>query len=217
MRPVWAVKALIVIVFTSILFFRCVCGANHTVGGASGWDLNANMHDWSSTTTFNVGDDLVFSYTPLHDVVEVNQRGYDTCTIANAIATYNTGETVIHLFSEGTRYFVCGRLGHCQMGLKLEVQIPIQSNNNGTGDNQNQPGGARRNPPPPPPPPRSPLRFPQRNPPPPPHQSSPGPSDAPAEEPCDCSSAWEGCWVVPLITRVIVLGLIFFSSLFFVH
>ncbi|XP_058779417.1 chemocyanin-like [Vicia villosa] len=211
MRPVWALKVLIVIVFTSILF-RGVCGANHTVGGASGWDLNVNMHDWSSTTTFNVGDDLVFSYTPLHDVVEVNQQGYDTCTIANAIGTYNTGETVIHLTSEGTRYFVCGRMGHCQMGLKLEVRIPIQSNNNGTGDNQNQPGGARRNPPPP----RSPLRFP-----PPHHQSPPSPrdapSDAPTEEPCDCSSAGEGRWVVSLITRVTVLGLIFFSSLFFVN
>lgn len=157
----------------------------------------------------------VFSYTPLHDVVEVNQQGYDTCTIANAIGTYNTGETVIHLTSEGTRYFVCGRMGHCQMGLKLEVQIPVQSNNNGTGDNQNQPGGARRNPPPP----RSPLRFPPRNPPP-HHQSPPSPgdapSDAPTEEPCDCSSAGEGRWVVPLITRVTVLGLIFFSSLCFV-
>lgn len=129
----------------------------------------------------------VFSYTPLHDVVEVNQQGYDTCTVANAIATYNTGETVIHLTSEGTRYFVCGRLGHCQQGLKLEVRIPIQSSNNGTDDNQNQPGGGRRSP--------SPPRSPPLNPPP-PHRFSLSPSDAPpdapAEEPCDCSSAGEG-------------------------
>jgi hypothetical protein len=57
MRPVLAVKAIIVVVFTSTLI-RCVSGANLTVGGASGWDLNSNMQDWSSTATFNVGDDL---------------------------------------------------------------------------------------------------------------------------------------------------------------
>ena len=57
LRPAWAVKAIIVIVFTSILF-RCVCGENHTVGGASGWDLRSNIQAWSSTTTFNIGDDL---------------------------------------------------------------------------------------------------------------------------------------------------------------
>lgn len=53
----WAVKAIFVIVLASI-FFRCVCGANHTVGGASGWDLESNMQDWASTESFNVGDDL---------------------------------------------------------------------------------------------------------------------------------------------------------------
>jgi len=57
MRPVWAVKAMFVVVLASI-FFRCVCGANHTVGGVSGWDLESNMQDWASTESFNVGDDL---------------------------------------------------------------------------------------------------------------------------------------------------------------
>ncbi|XP_014494977.1 uclacyanin-3 isoform X3 [Vigna radiata var. radiata] len=200
LRPAWAVKAIIVILFTSILF-RCVCGENHTVGGASGWDLRSNIQAWSSTTTFNIGDDLVFSYTPVHDVVEVNQLGYDTCTIANALATYDNGETVIHLSGAGTRYFVCGRMGHCQQGLKLQVQVLAQSNN-GSNDDQNQgPGNTTSSPPPPSPPqPRSPPRPPS----PPPHGVEHSPADEPS--PCDCSGADERFGVVPLITLVIVLA-----------
>ncbi|TKY44914.1 Blue copper protein [Spatholobus suberectus] len=196
LRPAWAVKAIIVIVFTSILF-RCVCGENHTVGGASGWDLRSNIQAWSSTTTFNIGDDLVFQYTPVHDVVEVNQPGYDTCTIANALATYDTGETVIHLSEAGTRYFVCGRMGHCQQGLKLQVQVLAQSNN-GTSDDQNQsPGtgtGTGDSPPRHLPPPASP----------PPHDDQLPPADEPVA--CDCSGAEERYGLVPLITLVIVLA-----------
>ncbi|KAL5173949.1 Uclacyanin 1 [Glycine soja] len=190
LRPAWAVKAIIVIVFTSILF-RCVCGENHTVGGASGWDLGSNIQAWSSTTTFNVGDDLVFSYTAAHDVMEVNQLDYDTCKIANALATYDNGETVIHLSDAKTRYFVCGRMGHCQQGLKLQVQILAQSNN-GTSNDQNQsPGGSPPSTSPPPPPP-------------PPQDDEQPPADKPV--PCDCSRAEERHGVVPLITLVIVLA-----------
>ncbi|XP_057443455.1 blue copper protein-like [Lotus japonicus] len=212
-RPAWAVKAIFVIVFTSALF-RCVCGVNITVGGASGWDVRSNVQAWASTTTFNVGDDLVFSYTPVNDVVEVNQQGYATCTIANAIGTYDTGETVIPLTGPGTRYFVCGRLGHCQQGLKIEVPVQAQpnnnatnaNNNNGTSADPNRRGGRRspprRSPPMIRPPPR--LSPPRRSPP------SPG-AFPPAPGPCNCSSAEESHHVllmVPLITIVITLILL---------
>ncbi|PNX94590.1 blue copper protein, partial [Trifolium pratense] len=202
MRP--AVKAIIVIVFTSTLI-RCVCGANHTVGGASGWDIISNMQDWSSTTTFNVGDDLVFSYTPLYDVVEVNKQGYDTCTIANAIAIDNTGETVIHLTDNRTRYFVCGRMRHCKQGLKLKVQIQAQpkNNNNGTNNNQNQPGNGGQKPSPPP------RNLPPRNAPPPSYHSPPSPPpDVPAEKPSGAE---------PLITPVIILAFAWLSWYFTVN
>ncbi|KAJ1390057.1 Phytocyanin domain [Sesbania bispinosa] len=178
LRPAWAVKAIIVIVFTSILF-RCVCGINHTVGGASGWDLRSNIQAWSSMTTFSVGDDLLFSYTPVHDVVEVNQQGYDTCTIVNALATYDSGDTVIHLQEPGNRYFVCGRMGHCQQGLKLQVQVLAQSNNNGTNDNEGRGRSA--------------------------HPPEDIDDPAPANEPCDCSRAEESHEPMLLITLVIIV------------
>lgn len=167
----------------------------------------------------------VFTYTPLHDVVEVDQQGYDTCTIANAIATHDTGETVITLDEPGTRYFVCGRLGHCQQGLKLEVQVLAQSSNNGTDDDDNNDNGndvdagispsrgggrirpprRRRSPPPPTPPPRSSL---------PPFPPSPDiPLPPPADGPCQChnSHACEDSYgVMALITMVTIIS--FFSA-----
>lgn len=57
MRPEYAVKAIVVIIITLILF-QCVCATNHTVGGTTGWDLRSNLQMWSAANTFLVGDDL---------------------------------------------------------------------------------------------------------------------------------------------------------------
>ena len=147
----------------------------------------------------------MFSYTPVHDVVEVSQLGYNTCTISNAIATYNSGDTVIHLTSPGTRYFVCGRLGHCQQGLKLQVQVLAQSNNNnnnGTNNGNNNDGA----------PPNTDLVLPP--------QFSPGTPDAPdtpdtppADVPCDCSLADHVLeyGLLPSITLVITIVVLSFT------
>ncbi|KAJ7970395.1 Blue copper protein [Quillaja saponaria] len=165
LRPVWAVKAIMVIIFTSILF-RCVSATNHSVGGDLGWDLSSNLLIWTATTTFHVGDNLVFKYTPIHDVVELNQMDYAMCVLSNPISAHDDGETVIHLTEPGTRYFVCGRLRHCAMGLKLQVQVLAQPNNetddsdgDGDGSDQDQRRGGsgdgnKKSPPPRSPPPQ---------------------------------------------------------------
>lgn len=119
----------------------------------------------------------MFIYTPIHDVVEVNQLGYDTCIISNALDAYDTGETVIHLSEPGTRYFVCGRLGHCQQGLKLQVRVLAQSNN-GTDDANNRGNGRAKRPPRsprPPSPPQTPISSLPPPPPPPPTPDRPSP------------------------------------------
>ncbi|KAK7821149.1 uclacyanin 1 [Quercus suber] len=122
MRPGWAVKAILVIIITSILI-RCVSATNHTVGGSSGWDLASNLQAWSSATTFHVGDFLVFTYTPVHDVLEVGKPDFEMCRVSHPLNAYRDGETVISLSSEGSRYFICGRHGYCDMGLKLQLQV----------------------------------------------------------------------------------------------
>ncbi|KAL5545353.1 hypothetical protein UlMin_009137 [Ulmus minor] len=115
---------MVAIIIASILV-RCVSAAatNHTVGGTSGWDLSSNLQGWVNQNTFHVGDSLLFSYLPVHDVVEVNQVDYQLCDSSHPIQTHNEGETLIPLTSPGSRFFICGQKGHCGMGLKLQIQI----------------------------------------------------------------------------------------------
>lgn len=138
----------------SVIMFECVtCGMNHTVGGSSGWSLSSNLSLWSASTSFFVNDSLVFNYTPDHDVVEVSKSDYATCRSTSPLSTYNDddiGQTVILLSQPGSRYFICGRPHHCNMGLKMSVQvlyqlIPLdqtpQSSNTSSNSTVVQPGG----------------------------------------------------------------------------
>lgn len=68
----------------------------------------------------------MFSYTPVHDVLEVNEADFERCHTLNPIKAYNDGDTEIQLNQIGFRYFICGRDGHCGMGLKLRVQVLSQ-------------------------------------------------------------------------------------------
>ncbi|XP_028963373.2 blue copper protein-like [Malus domestica] len=127
-------EIIVVAVMFSSMLFRCGVSAstmataaatntNHSVGGASGWDLSSNLRAWATRTAFRVGDSLVFRYTPVHDVLEVTKTDYDLCHTVDPLEMHNDGETVIPLREAGNRYFICGRLGHCAMGLKLHVLV----------------------------------------------------------------------------------------------
>ncbi|RXH90673.1 hypothetical protein DVH24_035437 [Malus domestica] len=155
-RKMQGMKEIIVVaVMFSSMLFRCGVSAstmataaatntNHSVGGASGWDLSSNLRAWATRTAFRVGDSLgsllslngsvetghiacmidrVFRYTPVHDVLEVTKTDYDLCHTVDPLEMHNDGETVIPLREAGNRYFICGRLGHCAMGLKLHVLV----------------------------------------------------------------------------------------------
>lgn len=63
----------------------------------------------------------VFQYPPNHDVVEVTKADYDSCQQTNPIQSYNDGATSIPLTSTGKRYFICGIIGHCSQGMKVEI------------------------------------------------------------------------------------------------
>ncbi|XP_031106562.1 blue copper protein-like [Ipomoea triloba] len=98
--------------------------ANHTVGGPNGgWDTSTDLQSWASSETFTVGDNLIFTYSPMHDVNEVSKTGYDSCTSANPLSTNSGGNTVVPLTAAGKRYFICGTMGHCSMGMKLQVNV----------------------------------------------------------------------------------------------
>ncbi|KAM7498259.1 hypothetical protein LguiA_022673 [Lonicera macranthoides] len=104
------------------LIFDTAAATNFTVGGPTGsWDTNTNLQTWASSQSFLVGDNLVFQYTPNHDVLEVTQANYDNCQASNPLQTNVGGITVIPLVATGKRYFICGTSGHCAQGMKVEV------------------------------------------------------------------------------------------------
>ncbi|XP_004287916.1 PREDICTED: blue copper protein [Fragaria vesca subsp. vesca] len=96
--------------------------ATYTVGGPNGgWDASTDLQTWASSQTFLVGDNLNFQYSPSHNVLEVSKADYDSCQGSNSIQAYSGGSTTIPLSSAGKRYFICGTIGHCSQGMKLEV------------------------------------------------------------------------------------------------
>ncbi|CAN6166154.1 unnamed protein product [Urochloa humidicola] len=99
--------------------------ATYNVGEPGGsWDLRTNYGDWAASKRFHPGDQLVFKYSPqAHDVLEVSKADYDSCSSARPIATHNSGNDAIALTSAGTRYFICGFTGHCDGGMKLQVDV----------------------------------------------------------------------------------------------
>ncbi|KAM3411453.1 hypothetical protein ACQJBY_003237 [Aegilops geniculata] len=117
-------KALILITLTMTMLGTAF-GANHTVGAPHGsWDLQTNYSQWVSGIRFTTGDELKFQYSAVvHNVVEVSKTGYDSCNGSNPIATFPTGNDVVPLATVGTRYFICGISGHCDAGMKVEVNV----------------------------------------------------------------------------------------------
>ncbi|KAL5708323.1 hypothetical protein ACHQM5_019129 [Ranunculus cassubicifolius] len=159
-----------------------VSATNHTVGGATGWDLNSNMATWVKTTIFYTGDNLVFIYSSTaHNVLEVDQNGFQGCQANKPISTHTDGNTIIPLTRSGTRYFICGI--HCQQGLK--VQVNVLRNSTGSSPNRNH-----NKPPAPKPPKRSPpSASTHKFPPPPPKKfnNQPPPTSTPMAPPPESS------------------------------
>ncbi|TKY48771.1 Early nodulin protein 1 [Spatholobus suberectus] len=103
---------------------KLALATNYIVGGPNGgWDTNSNLQSWASSQKFSVGDSLVFRYPPNHNVVEVTKAAYNSCQPTNPIQSYNDGATTIPLTSPGKRYFICGTIGHCGQGMKVEIDI----------------------------------------------------------------------------------------------
>ncbi|KAK6802915.1 hypothetical protein RDI58_000699 [Solanum bulbocastanum] len=97
----------------------------YEVGDSQGWIIgNIDYSQWASTKNFHVNDILVFNYNnKYHNVMQVSKQEYESCTITNPIATFNTGKDCITLQAYGDYYYVCGIPGHCQIGQKFHINI----------------------------------------------------------------------------------------------
>ncbi|XP_051189618.1 basic blue protein [Lolium perenne] len=101
-----------------------LCGAtDHIVGANRGWNPNINYTLWSGNHTFVVGDLISFRYQKgTHNVFEVNQTGYDNCTMDGLAGNWTSGKDFIPLNERRRYFFICGN-GFCQAGMKVAVTV----------------------------------------------------------------------------------------------
>ncbi|KAL6871500.1 hypothetical protein ACP4OV_014329 [Aristida adscensionis] len=89
---------------------------DYTVGGSDGWDTFVNYDKWAAGKTFMVGDTITFKYMPYHNVLEVTEADYGTCSSDSPLSTHSGTNTTFKLTATGTRYFICGIPRHCLNG-----------------------------------------------------------------------------------------------------
>ncbi|XP_027933001.1 basic blue protein-like [Vigna unguiculata] len=90
------------------------------VGGRDGW--TTTVSSWTAQV-YKAGDKLLFYYDPKkHNVVVVDQGGYNSCTAPAGAKTYNTGHDYIQL-QKGSSYFISSIPGDCQAGTKVSVTV----------------------------------------------------------------------------------------------
>ncbi|WCJ30037.1 Cucumber peeling cupredoxin [Euphorbia peplus] len=99
---------------------------SHTVGGSAGWAVPTSptfYDDWSANNTFAAGDSLVFTWTSMHDVLQVTTKAeYDKCTKTNGELKDKSPAT-IPLAENGTWYFICTIASHCLQGQKVTIKV----------------------------------------------------------------------------------------------
>ncbi|KEH17865.1 putative cupredoxin [Medicago truncatula] len=115
--------------FVLLLAFPYAFATDFTVGDANGWTQGVDYTKWASGKTFKVGDNLVFKYGSFHQVNEVDESGYKSCSTSNTIKSYDDGDSKVPLTKAGKIYFICPTPGHCTStgGMKLEVNVVAAS------------------------------------------------------------------------------------------
>ncbi|VAH38471.1 unnamed protein product [Triticum turgidum subsp. durum] len=120
-----AAKRTILLAMAAMAVLSTASAATYNVGEPGGaWDLSTNYGTWASSRNFQTNDQIVFKYSPqAHDVLEVSKADYDSCSTANPITTFNSGNDVVTFTATGTRYFICGFPGHCAGGMKVKIDV----------------------------------------------------------------------------------------------
>ncbi|KAL6564355.1 hypothetical protein OROMI_015805 [Orobanche minor] len=112
------------------MFITVICGSCkasvYKVGDDDGWDIMGDVvyNQWALSKTFKVGDTIVFEYDPeFHSVLQVSQSDFHSCNTATPISSYTTGNDSIVINNSGHYYYICGVMGHCEAGQKIDITV----------------------------------------------------------------------------------------------
>ncbi|MCO5557305.1 hypothetical protein L7F22_010866 [Adiantum nelumboides] len=118
---------LAVVVMMVVVSWLCVGlsdAASYKVGDDAGWSLDTDLQGWVDGQDFRPGDVLEFNYNPdEHNVLEVMEGQFEQCSTTNPIAHLSSGADRITLDKSGTRFFLCGIVGHCPGGMKIRINV----------------------------------------------------------------------------------------------
>ncbi|KAI7726426.1 hypothetical protein M8C21_020262 [Ambrosia artemisiifolia] len=114
------VAAAVICLLVMALHCEVAEAATYVVGGRGGWTYNVS--GWPGSKKFKAGDVLVFNYQKgAHNVVAVNNSGYDKCsTTPRNAKVYTSGKDRIRLV-KGLNNFICTLPGHCGAGMKIQI------------------------------------------------------------------------------------------------
>ncbi|KAK3193787.1 hypothetical protein Dsin_025097 [Dipteronia sinensis] len=117
------------VIFLMLLILAGVSmAAVYTVGDSTGWTIGPDYEKWANSKKFHNGDTLVFNYnSKIHNVMQMRQQDYNSCTTSSPIAVYTSGSDRITLKGSTHYYFICGFPGHCQSGQKVNIDIATPS------------------------------------------------------------------------------------------
>ncbi|KAG6399251.1 hypothetical protein SASPL_140727 [Salvia splendens] len=98
---------------------------DYMVGDGEGWKLKVNYTQWAAGKTFVVGDNLIFMYTAAdHNVIPVSGADFKACNRSGALkGPYSSGNDKIALDGPGKKWYICGKEGHCDGGMKLVISV----------------------------------------------------------------------------------------------
>ncbi|KDP27572.1 hypothetical protein JCGZ_19577 [Jatropha curcas] len=89
----------------------------HLVGSETGWRPTVSMETWPNGKTFYAE----FNYNQqVYDVIVVDGRGYETCTVTSNAKPYYSGKDKLKL-ALGGNYFISSNSEYCQNGMRLAI------------------------------------------------------------------------------------------------
>ncbi|XP_020221931.1 basic blue protein [Cajanus cajan] len=113
------ISAIVMVFYMLVVSSEMAHAKSFVVGDAAGWTFK--MTNWTSGKTFKAGDTLEFNYNPsIHNVVVVDEAGYNSCSASKGSKKYQSGHDHINL-AKGGNYFICTFPGHCQADMKIAV------------------------------------------------------------------------------------------------
>ncbi|KAL4326028.1 hypothetical protein GQ457_11G012930 [Hibiscus cannabinus] len=99
-----------------------------------------NYNHWAEKNRFQIGDSLVFIYTPNNDsVLHVTEEAYKNCSVESPLSSYTDGHTVFSLSNSGPYHFISGNKDNCEKKEKLVVVVLADRSNRSSTANQTIP------------------------------------------------------------------------------